>query len=64
MKGERSEIDTKTKIMAVFCKFCPFCIVARQWPDSAYAKKLRDVEKHCPFCKAYSELKAYNSNTS
>jgi len=43
---------------------CPFCIAARQWPNSAYAKKLKAIEKNCPFCNAYSKLKAHNSNIS
>jgi hypothetical protein len=58
------KIDIKTKVLAAFCRVCPFCIAARQWPGSAYAKKLKKIEKNCPFCKAYSKLKAYNSNAS
>ena len=58
------EVDRKTKIMAAVCKFCPFCIAARKWPDSAYAKKLKKLEKNCLFCKAYSRLKQSEQNTS
>jgi len=64
MKGLRLKIDIKTKVLAAFCRICPFCIAARQWPDSTYAKKLKEIEKNCPFCKAYSTLKAHNSNIS
>jgi hypothetical protein len=64
LKGAQLKIDTKTKVLAAFCKVCPFCIAARHCPNSAYAKKLKEIEKNCPFCKAYSKLKAYNSNTS
>ena len=64
MKVLNMKIDIKTKILAAFCKVCPFCIAARQWPDSAYAKKLKAIEKNCPFCNAYSKLKACNSNTT
>ena len=64
MKDSRSDIDKKTKILAMFCKLCPFCVAARQWPYSAYAKKLREIEKHCPFCNAYSKLKAGILKTS
>jgi len=58
------KIDKKTKVLAGFCRVCPFCIAARQWPNSAYAKKLKAIEKNCPFCNAYSKLKAHNSNIS
>jgi hypothetical protein len=54
--------QTKTKLLAMVCKLCPFCIVARRWPNSAYAKKLKEIEKHCCFCKAYSKLKTDNSS--
>jgi len=57
-------IDKKTKIMATVCKCCPFCLAARKWPRSAYAKKLEKLEKNCPFCRAYSRLKQSESNVS
>jgi len=57
-KGLRLKIDIKTKVLAAFCRVCPFCIAARHWPDSSYAKKLKEIEKNCPFCKAYLKLKA------
>jgi hypothetical protein len=57
-KGLRVKTNMKTKVLAAFCRVCPFCIAARKWPNSAYAKKLKEIEKNCPFCKAYSRLKA------
>jgi len=45
-----------TKLLAVCCRICPFCIAARKWPDSALAKKLRQAEKSCPACKAYAQV--------
>ena len=64
MKGMRLKADTKTRVLAAICKLCPFCIAARRVPGSAYAKKLHKIEKHCPFCNAYSKLRTDNSNAS
>lgn len=44
------------KFLAFLCKICPFCIAARMFPVSGYAKMLKDVEKNCPACKAYAEI--------
>jgi hypothetical protein len=57
-------IDKKTKALASVCKACPFCIVARRIPNSAYAKTLKKIEKNCPFCKAYARLKAFELKES
>jgi hypothetical protein len=45
-----------TRILAFICRICPFCISARRWPESKFAKKLREVERNCPACRAYAEL--------
>lgn len=51
-------ISTVTKLLGFFCTICPFCIVARKFPDSAYAGKLRKMEKACPACRAYRKIKS------
>jgi len=51
------EIGAKTRILAFFCKICPFCIAARKFPDSAYARAMKKAEADCPACKAYAQLK-------
>ncbi|NCC49920.1 MAG: hypothetical protein EOM20_01765 [Spartobacteria bacterium] len=48
--------DGKTKVLAFLCKVCPFCIAARAFPDSAYAKAMRKAEAECPACRAYDAL--------
>ncbi len=44
------------RFLAFLCSICPFCIAARHWPQSAYARKLHALEKNCPACRAYREL--------
>jgi len=44
------------RLMAIGCSVCPFCIAARRWPNSRYAKMLRVAEKSCPFCRAYARV--------
>lgn len=45
-----------THILAFFCRVCPFCICARRWPESRFARALAAVEKRCPACRAYRKL--------
>jgi len=42
--------------MALFCKFCPICIVARKYPNSKFAVFVKKKEANCPFCKAYTDI--------
>ena len=51
----------KDKILAFFCKICPFCIAARIFPNSKYAKKIKEIEKKCPACRAYENQLNKNS---
>jgi rubrerythrin len=44
------------KLLAFLCSVCPFCIAARKYPDSAFAKKLAKAEENCPACNAYKEI--------
>jgi len=46
----------KDKILAFICTICPFCIAARMFPNSKYAKALSKAEEECPACKAYKKL--------
>ena len=46
------------RVLSFVCSVCPFCITARAWPKSGFAKKLREAEKNCPACRAYRELHA------
>ena len=43
----------KTMLLAQICRFCPVCIAARHWPESAFAQKVKEMEKNCPACNAY-----------
>jgi hypothetical protein len=45
------------RFLALLCRICPFCIAARRWPDSAYARTLTRLERDCPACRAYARLK-------
>jgi hypothetical protein len=44
------------KVLATFCSVCPFCILARSFPESGYARMLGKAEKYCPACQARQEL--------
>jgi len=50
-------LNILTKLSAFICRICPLCIVVRRFPDSEFAKKMKEVEKSCPCCKAYTKLK-------
>ena len=50
------ETPRKKRLLALVCRVCPFCAVARLIPNSAYARKLREVETNCPACRAYREV--------
>ena len=43
--------------MALVCRVCPCCIVARRWPNSAFARKFKKVQHVCPFCRAHEKVK-------
>ena len=45
------------RIMALLCRICPYCIIARRWPESAYARKFRKIQDRCPFCRSYEKAK-------
>jgi rubrerythrin len=55
--AETDEFDGKTKFLAFLCSICPFCIAARFFPNSGYAKALKKAEKDCPACRAYARVK-------
>lgn len=55
---EKTGITTGTKLKAWVCRLCPVCIVARRYPDSGLSRKVRAMEKDCPFCRAYQRIKA------
>lgn len=44
------------KTLALLCKICPACNVARWFPNSKFAKTMVEAEKNCPACNAYREL--------
>ena len=46
----------KKKTLAMLCKICPFCNIARRFPASKFAKAMVKAEKNCPACNAYREL--------
>lgn len=43
------------KIFAHVCNSCPFCILARRYPDSWFGKIMSWHGKYCPFWKAWEE---------
>jgi len=51
MEGKKMD----KKFLAFICKICPFCIIARLFPDSFIGKFIRKTEDDCPACKAYKE---------
>jgi len=52
------------RLLAAVCRVCPWCIARRHWPESAYARFMRAIEKWCPFCRAYDRLEARRDETS
>lgn len=52
----QSDFSAWTRLKALGCAICPFCIAARKWPRSRYAGSLRSIEKACPFCRAYARV--------
>jgi rubrerythrin len=38
------------------CRVCPFCVAARAFPGSAYARALAAAERKCPFCLAHARV--------
>jgi len=46
----------QTRLLAWLCRLCPFCNAARLWPRSGFARKLAEVEKDCPACRAYRQV--------
>lgn len=53
---EEPNMSAGTRLKAFICRICPFCIVARRWPDGGFARKMRPVEQHCSFCRAYQRV--------
>jgi len=47
-----------TELLALGCKICPLCIIAREFPTSKFAKKVWKFSKVCPFCVAYRKTKS------
>lgn len=44
------------RTLAMICRCCPVCITARCFPDSKFAKKVNELEKDCPACRAYKQV--------
>jgi len=44
------------KFLAKVCSFCPACNIVRKNPYSKFADIWKNVEKFCPFCRAYYSL--------
>ncbi len=56
-KGQAmNDISAMMRVLAFFCRICPFCICARQWPESRFAGFLKKVEGSCPACRAYAQV--------
>lgn len=56
MTDRPQTFSTGTRLKAWLCRVCPFCVAARRWPDSRYARKLRKIEQNCPFCRAHARV--------
>jgi len=49
----------KKQLLAAWGSICPFCNIARKYPDSPIGKKVRKHwEEGCPVNEAYNEVKA------
>jgi hypothetical protein len=46
-----------TRLLAFFCRVCPFCLVARARPESAFARFMGKAEANCPACRAYRAVR-------
>ncbi len=55
--AEQRDVNMLTKALAVVCRLCLPCLIARCWPGGAFAKAVKRVRKHCPFCRAYDEMR-------
>ena len=55
--SEKAHIPIGLRLMALVCRICPCCIIARHWPDSWYAKRFSKVQHHCCFCEAYRKVR-------
>lgn len=51
-----------SKLFAFICYICPLCIIARAFPDSKFAKGMKEFAEICPFCKAYKKVQSVNKN--
>ena len=40
------------RLLALVCRFCPLCILARAFPNSFLAAMERKLGRFCPFCRA------------
>ena len=49
------------RALAFVCQICPLCIAARRYPKSRFGLMMGKLEKACPFCRAYRELKSESS---
>jgi len=41
------------RLLALPCYVCPLCIFSRAFPESKFAKEMKEFGKICPFCIAY-----------
>ena len=49
--------DMKKQLLAAWGSICPFCNIARKYPDSLIGKKVRKHwEEGCPVNEAYNEV--------
>ena len=48
------------KLFAFVCDICPLCIIARSFPDSKFAKGMKEFGKICAFCIAYRKIRSKN----
>ena len=55
--GELVHIPIGLRLLAAVCRVCPCCVIARRWPNSAFARQFRKVQAHCPFCKAHEKVR-------
>ena len=53
---ETAHIPVGLRVMAFFCHFCPCCLIARRFPNSAFARNFRKIQHRCPFCRSYEKV--------
>jgi len=53
---EKAHLPLGLRLMAAFCKICPCCLISHRWPNSTFARKFKQIQHLCPFCRAQEKV--------